>query len=100
LQLFGVVWVMPRSVMEMLESWRGQRGNRLLVSIWRMAPLCLLWCLWKELNAHSFEDCETCLINLKKLVIQTLFTWRVTIQSVSDCSYSDFLDLYASFSLN
>jgi len=43
--------------------------------IWRMAPLCLMWCIWRERNAHSFEDCETGLINLKKLVIQTLFMW-------------------------
>jgi hypothetical protein len=27
LQLFGVVWVMPRSVKDMLGSWRGQKGN-------------------------------------------------------------------------
>jgi hypothetical protein len=73
LQLFGVVWVMPRLVKEMLGSWRGQRGNRLLMQIWRMALLCLMWCLWKERNARSFEDGETDLINLKKLVIQTLF---------------------------
>jgi hypothetical protein len=48
-----------------------QMGKRLLVQIWRMAPLCLMWCLWKELNARSFEDCETGLLNLKKLVLQT-----------------------------
>jgi hypothetical protein len=100
LQLFGVVWVMPRSVKEMLGSWRGQGGNRLLMPIWRIAPLCLMWCLWKERNACSFEDCETDLINLKKLVIQTLFMWRVTIQSMAECSYSDFLDMCSSFSLN
>jgi hypothetical protein len=45
LQLFGVVWLMPRSVIDMLGSWRGKKGNRLLVPIWRMAPLCLMWCL-------------------------------------------------------
>jgi hypothetical protein len=58
-----------------------------------MAPLCLMWCLLKERNAHSFEDCETGLINLKKLVIQTLFMGRVKIQPMSECSYSDFLDV-------
>jgi hypothetical protein len=76
---------MPRSMIEMLGSWRGQRGNWLLVPIWRMASLCLL-CLWNEQNARNFEDCETFLINLKKLVIQTLFTRRVTLQSMFDCS--------------
>jgi hypothetical protein len=48
----------------------------------------------------QFEDCEIGLINLKKLVIQTLFMWRVTIQSTSECSYSDFLNMCSSFSLN
>jgi len=67
---------MPRSVKEMLGSWRRQRGNRLLMPIWRMASLCLMWYLWKEWNARSFEDCETGLIKLKKLVIQILFMWR------------------------
>jgi hypothetical protein len=65
-----------------------------------MAPLCLSWCIWKKQSAHSFEDCETGLINLKKMVIQILFTWKVTLQSMFDCSYSDYLDLCASFSLN
>jgi hypothetical protein len=53
---------------EMLGSWRGQRGNRLLVSIWRIASLCLLWCLWKKLNARNFEDCETSSIDLKLVI--------------------------------
>jgi hypothetical protein len=85
LQLFVVVWVMPRSVIDMLESWRGQKGNRVLMTLWRLVSLCLMWCLWKKQNARSFEDCESDLLNLKKLVIQTLFTWRVTLHSMSDC---------------
>jgi hypothetical protein len=35
-----------------------------------------------EWNARSFEDCEAGSINLKKLVIQTLFMWRMTMQSM------------------
>jgi hypothetical protein len=58
-----------------------------------------LWCLWKEPNACSFEDCETGSLNLKKLMIQILFTWRVTLHSMSNCSFSDFEDLCSSFSL-
>jgi len=65
-----------------------------------MASLCFIWCLWKEQNVRSFEDCETGLINLKKLVIQTLVMWRVKIQSMSERSYSDFIDMCFLFSLN
>lgn len=81
-------------------SWRGQKGNRTLMPIWRMAPLCLMWCIWRDRNTRNFEDCEIGLINLKKLVIQTMFMWRVKIQSMSECSYSDFLDMCFRFSLN
>lgn len=68
----------------------------MLVSIWRTAPLCLMWCLWKKPNARSFEDCETGSLNLKNLELQTMFSWRVTLHSMSDCSFSNFLDLYSS----
>jgi hypothetical protein len=71
----------------------------MMVPIWRMAPLYLMWCLWNERNTCSFEDCETGSLNFKKLVIQTLFTWRVTLHSMYDCSFSEFLDLCSLFSL-
>jgi hypothetical protein len=69
LQLFGVEWVMPGSVKDMLGSWRGQKGNRTSIQIWRMAPLCLMWCVWRERNARCFEDCETGLSNLKRKML-------------------------------
>jgi hypothetical protein len=77
----------------------GAKGKLVVDADLENAPLCLMLCLWNERNAHNFEDCETGLINLKKLVIQTLFMRRVTIQSISECSYSDFLDM-CSFSLD
>jgi hypothetical protein len=39
-------------------------------------------------------------MNLKKLVMQTLFLWREKLQSMSECSYSEFLDKCSLFSLN
>ena len=26
--------------------------------VWKIVPLCLLWCLWQEKNDRSFEDSE------------------------------------------
>jgi hypothetical protein len=65
-----------------------------------MISLCLMWCVWKELNACYFEDCETDLMNLKKLVMQMLFLWREKLQSMSECSYYELLDRCSLFSLN
>ena len=57
-QLFGVTWVMPGGLKECLGSWRGKRGNRIVLQSWRMATLCVMWCLWRERNVRSFEDHE------------------------------------------
>jgi hypothetical protein len=73
-QLFGVMWVMPDSVMDCLGSWRAQKGNRTVLQTWRMVPLCVMWCIWRERNARNFEDREIGLLELKKKVIQTLFS--------------------------
>ena len=43
-QLFGVNWVMWRKVSDCLGSWRGQLGNWLVLHIWRLIPLCVMWC--------------------------------------------------------
>jgi hypothetical protein len=85
LQLFGVVWVMPQRVSGLLISWRGQLGNRMALHLWRMASLCLMWCLWWEQNACSFDDCKNGLLDLKKSVLQTLYTWRVAWNTI--CFY-------------
>jgi hypothetical protein len=59
-----------------------------------------MWCVWKERNARCFEDCETGLMNLKKLVMQTLFMWRENLHSMFECSFSEFLDRCSLFYLN
>lgn len=82
-----------------LEGWAscwGQMGNRLVLHLWRMAPLCLMSYLWRERNAHSFDDCENSLLNLKKLVLQTLYKLRVTWNTLHVSTFSEFLDLCSS----
>jgi hypothetical protein len=54
--LFGVDWVMLRRVRELSMSWGGQVGRRDILELWRLVPLCLMWCIWRERNAQSFKD--------------------------------------------
>jgi hypothetical protein len=89
---------MPGCLKECLGSWRAQRGNRTVLQIWRMAPLYVMWCLWRERNARSFEDREIGLMELKKRVLQTLFSWRVLGHSSQASSLVEFLDFCVSFS--
>jgi len=37
---------------------------------------------------------------LKKLVLQTLYTWRVTLNTLYVSTFSDFFDLCSSFSMD
>ena len=55
---FGFSWVLPRSVADTLFGWWNWPGKH-LSSIWNLAPLCLMWCLWRERNRRTFEDKES-----------------------------------------
>lgn len=57
---------MPRRVRELLMSWGGQVGRRDILKVWRLAPLCLIRCIWRKQNAQTFEDKETLVVELKK----------------------------------
>jgi hypothetical protein len=36
-----------KRVNDLLGSWRGQLEARHALQIWRLAPLCLMWCFWR-----------------------------------------------------
>jgi hypothetical protein len=38
--LFGVLWMIPETVLNMLACWRGRRENQSVLLVWRIAPLC------------------------------------------------------------
>ena len=46
---FGISWVLPRLVADTLFGWWNWFGKH-SSSIWNLAPLCLMWCIWRERN--------------------------------------------------
>ena len=44
--IFGVAWVMPCSVMELLACWEGSFGKG---RIWKTVFLCIMWCKGREM---------------------------------------------------
>ena len=74
--------------------WPSKHGA---LETWRIVPLCVMWCLWSERNARNFEDRELGLMELKKRVAQTLFSWRVLWHS-PQATLAEFLDFCATFS--
>jgi len=69
IRFFGLEWIMPRKVIEVLDSWRGQVGRQNILEAWKMAPLCLMWCIWRERNVRSFEDCGRSVEQLKSIML-------------------------------
>uniref|UniRef100_A0A2N9IS02 Reverse transcriptase zinc-binding domain-containing protein n=1 Tax=Fagus sylvatica TaxID=28930 RepID=A0A2N9IS02_FAGSY len=61
--LFGIQWVMPKRVIDLLYCWLGSVGCNSM--IWKAIPHCIMWCLWRERNARTFEDCELSVVELK-----------------------------------
>ena len=56
--LFGVSWVLPSSIREALLGWLGPCVGKERRKVWRSAPLCLFWIVWKERNSRAFENVE------------------------------------------
>jgi hypothetical protein len=58
LGLFGISWVMPRSVLGLLECWQCQFGRPRNIGVWMVVPHCLMLCPWQEHNGQSFQNFE------------------------------------------
>jgi hypothetical protein len=64
--------------------------------VWKMAPLCLMWVIWRERNARCFEDTSRSFEEILHDFLFTLYTW------VADClaplviSFHDFLSCFSS----
>jgi hypothetical protein len=63
---------------------------------WRLAPLCLLWCIWRERNARLFENIETSMVELRKRLLNMLYFWIVSHNCLNNFTYVDFLNLFSS----
>ena len=57
--LFGVQWVFPETVKEVLFSWRGSFVGKKRKKLWNSIPLFIFWTVWKERNRLVFMGgCE------------------------------------------
>ena len=48
LSSFGVIWVFPVSVRNLLGEWKIKGLGKKRKAAWRLAPICLFWCIWGE----------------------------------------------------
>ena len=66
---------MPMRVVDLMGCWRKLQGSHQVAAVWRMIPLCIMWCIWTERNARCFEDKERTMVELKNVFLHTLLLW-------------------------
>ena len=84
LRLFGIEWVMPSLVVDLLFCWYHWLGKH-SSDIWDLVPGYLMWTIWAERNRRSFEDEEKTVVQLLEFCQRTLFNWS-RCWGYSDCS--------------
>jgi hypothetical protein len=93
---FGLSWVILSSVIDLFACW-WTSGRPRSAAIWKMVPICLFWCLWKEKNIRCFEDLERSLRGYFNVDFSSLYLWTVAFMFPLSLSFIDFL---ARFSLS
>jgi hypothetical protein len=58
----------------LLASWWSSR-RLMSVALWKMMPICLFWCLWREMNNKSFGDLESSLKEILSSFYHTMYLW-------------------------
>lgn len=71
--LFGVQWVMPKRVMDLLACWQCELGRHQNSKIWKVIPHCLIWCLWWSEILEIFRGVTKVSQTLKLQVLKILF---------------------------
>lgn len=70
--LFGIDWVKPGSVVNLLFCWHHWMG---IFNIWNLVIGCLMETICTECNRRSFDDTEKSLTQLLDMYQRTLFDW-------------------------
>jgi hypothetical protein len=74
LRSFGVCWVFPNSIMDLLYEWYNCFGKQ-DSEIWNLVPLCLFWIVWRERNHRTFDNIELTTSKLVEFFFGLLFDW-------------------------
>jgi len=73
---FGMSWVIPRRVVDLFSCW-WKAGRSRSAAVWKMVPICILWCVWKERNLRCFEDLENSMENIVASFLHLLYLWTI-----------------------
>ena len=90
--LFGVTWVLPYSVRDTLSGWSGFNMGKKHRKVWKVAPSCIFWAVWKERNKITFDNEELSMNRLKNSFVCNLWVWFKSVVNEGPLSLLGFFD--------
>jgi hypothetical protein len=73
---FGMSWVMLKRVIDLFACW-WKSGRPKSAAVWKMVPICIFWCVWKERNLSCFEDQKNSMEDILASFFHTLYLWTM-----------------------
>lgn len=89
---FGIQWVMPKSVLEMVGSWWCRSNNKDALVFWNLVPHTTLWAIWRKRTRKTFEGEEWGIEKLIYYIFELLFEWGNPGLFFRQTTLEDFLD--------
>ena len=96
LALFGVLWVFPETVKEVLFSWKDPFVGKKRKKIWNSIPLYIFWTVWKKRNRLAFRGGVLDIQKLKNSFVCTLWSWARVFIGEESSSLLGFLEWLAA----
>ena len=75
IHILGVAWVWFCTLKDLMDEWSFFPINKKTKKVWKVAPLCLIWEIWKERNRVVFKDMPFSYSGLKNSYVSALSSW-------------------------
>lgn len=89
---FGLAWVQPVSVMEVLQSWMGGRVGRRRRKAWLLSSHCIVWLVWLERNRRVFQGVSRSVPWLERRLLVVLHSWLTGSVDLDVLAFVDFVE--------
>lgn len=88
---WGVKWVSPNSVVNLLLWWEDWKMNKQRRLIWDAIPMAVLWSVWNVRNKLVFENEAPDWNKISDLILSRVAFWVKSKEGGSEFSLDDFI---------
>ena len=92
LSLMGISWIQSSNIKDVLVAWRRRLKKCWVHEVWKLIPLAIWWCTWKERNRRIFEDKALSFQDFNLYFLETLYSWSQVLNGGLNVSLLDFVD--------